>query len=297
MQSIVIQLQADCLNSEIHLTDLLRKALVVSFKLKLDDFKQWCELELNGYTDIKTVPAYRSIEGVIKVHNPYHGWQPVLFQDSKTQNYLSKRKVTQSIPELEDVAKGRTPKSLLHMPFSPEVLNQFFAGEQLDLGLIPCVIINPAEIVGIMDTVRNAILQWTLKLEEKGILGEGLTFSAKDIQHAAATPEIRINNFQGILGNVIHSNVSQDMAISISKGDVGALCLFFASKGINEIDLQDLRVAIQQDPQPTSDKSLGSKVSSWIARMVGKAATGAWDITIGAAGTLLAEAIKRYYGL
>jgi hypothetical protein len=37
MSSLVLQLQADCLNSEISMLDVLRKALVVARKLSLAD--------------------------------------------------------------------------------------------------------------------------------------------------------------------------------------------------------------------------------------------------------------------
>jgi hypothetical protein len=37
----------------------------------------------------------------------------------------------------------------------------------------PRLHINPAEVVGIVETVRNIILNWTLKLEEEGILWRG----------------------------------------------------------------------------------------------------------------------------
>jgi hypothetical protein len=297
MQSIVLQLQADCLDHTVHPTALLRKALVVATKLKLSDFRQWCDAELNGYADMKVVPDYRRIHGEIKVHNPYHGWQPVLFQDSKTQKLLSERKLAQPISELEDVIKSHSTKSVLQMPFPPELLQKFFTGEYLELGLVPVIIVNPSELAGIMDAVRNAILQWTLKLEEQGILGEGLTFTSKEIQTAATSPNIRIDNFQGIFGNVTQSNVAQDLAMTITKGDVDAMCSLLAKKGVTETDLQELREAVQNDPAPASKKNFGKTVSGWIAKMVGKAASGAWDIGVGAAGNLLAEVIGKYYGL
>ena len=81
MTSIVLQLQADCLDNNVAVSALLRKSLVVSTKLKITDFREWCQLEINGYTDLITTPEYRKIHGEIKAHNPYYGWQPVLFED------------------------------------------------------------------------------------------------------------------------------------------------------------------------------------------------------------------------
>ena len=42
-----------------------------------------------------------------------------------------------------------------------------------------------AAISGIVDAVRNLVLDWCLQLERDGILGEGLTFNAKEKETAA----------------------------------------------------------------------------------------------------------------
>lgn len=296
IQSIVLQLQAECLDHSVHTTALLRKALVVATKLKLSDFNQWCDSELNGYRDAKSIPEYRRIHGEIKIHNPYRGWQPVIFQDSEMQQALSDRTLDQPISELEDVAKNHSTKSVLQMSFPPEVLHKYLGGKHLDLGLIPVLVVSPSELIGIMDSVRNTILQWTLRLEEQGILGEGLTFTQKEIVTASATPSIRIDNFQGILGNVSHSHVTQDLDMTVSKGDVESLSKFLTNHGVQKQDVKLLTTAIESDSAPKKKGVFGRKVSSWIAKMVEKAASGAWDVSVSAAGSLLASAIGKYYG-
>jgi hypothetical protein len=42
-------------------------------------------------------------------------------------------------------------------------------------------------------------------------------------------------------------------------------------------DIKDLKNALGKEPLPRDDKSFGPKVGAWIAKMVKKAATGAWD--------------------
>jgi hypothetical protein len=56
MTSLVEELQKDALNSSVSVLDLLRKALVVATKLNIDEFKEWIELELKGYSDKKRFP-------------------------------------------------------------------------------------------------------------------------------------------------------------------------------------------------------------------------------------------------
>ena len=59
MTSLVEELQRDALDSSVSVLDLLRKALVVATKLNIDEFKEWIELELKGYSGQETVPDYR----------------------------------------------------------------------------------------------------------------------------------------------------------------------------------------------------------------------------------------------
>ena len=68
-------------------------------------------------------------------------------------------------------------------------------------------------------------------------------------------------------------------------------------KGVTSVDISELKAAVDTDPQPVSKDAFGIKVSQWIAKMVQKAADGSWNVAVGAAGGLLAQAIAKYYGL
>ncbi len=297
MPSIVLQLQTECLDNNVAVSALLRKALVVSTKLKITDFREWCQLETNGYIDLVTTPEYRKIYGEIKAHNPYHGWQPVLFEDSDTPKLLGERKLIEPISQLEDLLHSKkTTNSLIGMPIPPEILYKIFDRHYLESGIIPKVVINPSDLVRILDIVRNTILEWTLKLEQDGILGEEMTFTPQEQEKAMLNPNIRITNFQGILGNVNQSSVMQDLSMTVKADNLDSLCSFLTDQGIEQDDLNNLRDALSIDRRPTVPGTFGEKVSAWIARMVGKAASGAWKISIGAAGSLLAKAIAQYYG-
>ena len=48
MDSLVLELQRECLAPGVSVTDLLRKALVVARKLGVKDLQSWIENELNG---------------------------------------------------------------------------------------------------------------------------------------------------------------------------------------------------------------------------------------------------------
>jgi len=99
--SIVLQLQRDSLDKSVGAADLLRKSLVVATKLKLKEFQDWIEKELNGYADEDDIPPYRTILGEVVVFNPYRGWQPVIISNPEQAERLTRRKCWQPIAEVE----------------------------------------------------------------------------------------------------------------------------------------------------------------------------------------------------
>jgi hypothetical protein len=61
-------------------------------------------------------------------------------------------------------------------------------------------------------------------------------------------------------------------------------------------DIQEIAEIVQHE-QPDPASGIPTKATNWINKMLGKALSGAWEITTHTAGALLAEIIKSYYGL
>lgn len=207
MTGLVFELQRDALNSEIKVSELLRKALVVSKKLNITEMEEWINKELNGYSDKDNIPEYRIVTGDVKFYNPVHGcWLPIFFEDTKEAEKLSKRLINQSVDVLDSLAKNNT--KIMHIPFQKNIENYLI--RKMD-ALIPfqiSLLIDKNEVIGILNTVKNKILDWSLKLEQKGILGEGMSFSEKE-KHLAQTVNYHITNN---IGNMQNSQLLQDSA-------------------------------------------------------------------------------------
>lgn len=236
MSSLVLELQRDALDPSVSVLSLLRKALVVARKLGIKEFWEWIELELNGYSNGAKIPEYRSVTGQVKAWNPYHGWVPVILLNAPDiAEAISKRYVSQPISELEQLFSSSFDRLMMTFPKSAELqLIQTFG-----LNSQPVLHIGKANISGILEASRDVILRWSLKLEEDGILGEGMTFSQQEKAVAAdhnyhifientvgekAMSNIQNNDFRsasiggGIAGrdytgDVIHNNaVRQNLA-------------------------------------------------------------------------------------
>ena len=199
MASIVIELQKEALNGAISLTDLLRKALVVARKLKIREFEDWILKELEGYSHYSEIPDYRELVGVVKGWNPTGGWQPILFQTTKDEQKATKRKLGQRIAELESLLTSQPDINAgLKIPFSPEK-QQIFC-EAIGYRTEIILSITNASLAGVLDTVRNIILNWALKLEEDGVLGEEMTFTDSE-KNEAGKHTYNVNNFYGPVTN------------------------------------------------------------------------------------------------
>jgi hypothetical protein len=97
MTSLVLELQKTSTDQSQDVVTLLRKSIMAASKLRLDNFRDWCNDEMNGY-DHRSIPPYRIVRGQLKAHNPYNGWIPVIMEDLGAQDLLSQRAILSSRP-------------------------------------------------------------------------------------------------------------------------------------------------------------------------------------------------------
>lgn len=248
------------------ISELLRRSKVVAVKLRLADFESWVEHELNGYPPEAEVPAYRKIGTNLMMKNPYHGLQPVTFTKANelTEHFASVQmresvaKVAHLVAEGEDgIQCGVSPSEL-------EVLLKISA----DFRLCPVVrVVNTTGVIGILDAVRNRILDWSLALERQGVFGEGMTFSLQEKQAAA---NVTINNYgtvETLVGKADHSAVRQGDDRSVGTTYATAVdspnAVVTAASGGSAVH-QRIEIAIAQQ----RDKKLGAALQE-IAKAIG----------------------------
>lgn len=181
VSSLVLELQADALDPSVSVLNLLRKALVVAKKLGVQEFQTWVELELDGY-DITSIPEYRSICGQLRAWNRYQGWQPIATNSRDLEDFyesVCNCSIHQPISELVALSTSENDELRIQLPFQTESFLVRTVGTSVKIG------ISRASIQAIVEAVRDVILRWALKLEEDGIIGEGITFSREEKQIAA----------------------------------------------------------------------------------------------------------------
>jgi hypothetical protein len=96
-------------------------------------------------------------------------------------------------------------------------------------------------------------------------------------------------------------NIGDNNSITITKtkikqGDFGDLENLLLKHGVENKDIKELEEIIRSDNPDMERKKFGDGVSKWIVNMLSKASLNIWNIGIGAAGSLLAQALNSYYG-
>lgn len=210
MTSIVLDLQKEILSPNCDIVNVLRKAHLIAVKLKLSDFDQWIQYELNGYTDKESCPEYRKVRGTLKYFNQYYGWYPIIIPNNEIEKIICERKMTNSISEI--VSLSDSSENDLIAELSGE--ESAFLDKNCNM-LIPqryALHISSTAVKDIEEKVKNTILEWTLKLEEEGIIGENMMFSDKEKDCATNIPQT-VNNYYGPT-SVINSSSGNAQIVS-----------------------------------------------------------------------------------
>ena len=188
MSSIVLELQGDVMSPDCNILNLLRKAHLIATKLNLEEFDKWVLCELNGYTNKDSVPEYRYISGSLKEHIAYIGWQDI--DDKQIEELYDKIAIRDSLSRLIQINE----KSFL-VKFDTSINSKIDSlRKTTETKYSLCCKVS--QIGLIIESVKNTILDWTLRLEKEGILGEEMQFNSEEKESAKQIPQT-VNNYFG----------------------------------------------------------------------------------------------------
>jgi len=269
MASLVEELQRDALNPQVRVSDLLRKAKAIAHKLDLPDLAVWVENELNGYPDTNT-PKYRVFRGRLQLRHPLHGgWESVPFSDAEDEEAFARLPLRQKVAEIEDLIVRSTSGEMM-IPLSSQAKQAL--AEVVGINTDFRVLASATDLAGILDAVRNALLDWSLKLEKAGIKGEGMSFSTGE-REKAHEPQViynigTIGTFTGNMGsgsgtfsvdgNLVNSEARADIQRLVDQVEVNKAALKLPAMREKELDtaLAGLRAEIG-NAQPNGGKVRG----------------------------------------
>ncbi|MES0023140.1 MULTISPECIES: hypothetical protein [unclassified Mesorhizobium] len=284
MAGLVEEIQRDALNPNIPVSNLLRKVKVAAAKLKLDKVEDWVEHELNGYGGVE-LPDYRILYGRPQAFNPYNGWIPIIMDNQKDNDLMSRCETRQSLSSLEDTISRSTGH--VEMPYSPDMISSLNRDMSVKFGRM-AVHLSISQVQSVVDSVRNLILDWAIGLEKAGISGEGFSFNDSErtlAKEAAVT--YNINSIGTFAGNMGTGNTAGDISVTVSSTSQILEIVRKIRESVSDLeragaDVPSLSRALESiEGEVTNERRNGGRLKALLSD--------AREALVGAAGNLTAE--------
>jgi hypothetical protein len=298
----------ELINIDKSISSPLLKTKVLASRLQNEILLDWVSNELKGYDTSGELPDYRkysgNITGTYIIGQMKYSDQPIPTVGLKRElaEKLRSMDFYQSISSIETL-KGENKSGILEHTF-PAELTGLIEENWRKMGnpylqLVNCKkTISCNAVVEILAFVRNTLLDFMLKIDsEFGDITEIEELKTKKEEIATIMNHTIINNTGN--NNIVNTGEKAKIKsnITISKGSKKELAQHLQDIGLTHDDTTELMEIIDAEEPNVKNNTFGQKVNSWTQKMLGKALDGSWNIGIGTAGNLLAEAIKNYYGI
>lgn len=291
------------MNEDGSINEALLKTKVLLYEIGQKELVSWVNSELSGYARDAELPPYRMLHTQVygTVTNGYYIYtRRILVVQHLRKKYgdlFDVAEMRQPIGVLEKIVVGSTIESAMTKQFGPQIdrlISEVYEGGYYVEGSYSYTGI--AQIRAILIEVRSRLLDFILALR-----GEiGTTASNDDIRERTNNLDIPGMFGKAVFGDnttiVVGSHNHQQVTNTLIKHNAKALADELRKHGVNEEDIEALDVAIKEDPAPVVAGHYGPAVQSWMKRMLCKAVDTSWDVSVGAAGSLLATALQKYYG-
>lgn len=281
------------------LASALLKTKVLLRRLGHPELEPWVSDELTGYPREGRVPDYRIVgthlTGTVEtVAQRRTGVTlPTMHLSTALRERLCTEHLGHSVAALEGFAAAKD--GTVVSPVPPELygtLSEAYSSGQITSARS---VISSTQIAGVLTEIRSRLLDFLLNLQDT--MGDVPEEDMKKAAEAINAREMFNHSIFGPNTTIVVGSHNQTTVSNVAKGDLAGLHKALAAEGVARDDLAALTDAIDKDGAlPQQTRAFGPRVGAWIGGMVQKAATGAWQISIGAAGNLLATAIGAYYG-
>ena len=304
--SLLREIQAAAVDDKISLAVVLRKCTVLAARLGHKEFAEWVQKELNGYENNEDLPSYRVVNCHARGHfsGPFgSGLQnasiPSACLPEDLRHWAEKVFLNGGVSSYEALAN--TQESTFSLPWPPNLTmalqrTRIYKGLVLGEGWqeIPA-----GALVALLDTVRNKILDFALRIEAKdpeaGEAALGMPVLPEETVNQIYHTVIYAESSPVAIGGREFSQSVQNQVIA---SDVESLKRYLSQQlGVPDEDLLTLEDALSKDGKPDDSEALGPRVADWIGKMTTKTLSGAWKVSTSVAADLLKKAVLAYYGI
>lgn len=215
MENLISDLQKDLINGVDDL-QILRKALILSKQLNLDEFTNLINNELNGYDESDDLPDYRILECTLMGDTDFKRYIPTEVEGLPEESYdlLHTIYLYESIPEIIDLTNSGYPFIMKTLDYR---IQKPILESNSDLVRIyrACPM---HKLKSVISNVKNIILEWSIELNNEN------SCSNDDI--------IKRNDSHVLINHVDNLNIM---------GDNAQITNIFASKEEIQDNLNDMQ--------------------------------------------------------
>lgn len=293
---LIESLQNDILEQNTELSSILRKAKVLASKLNNIEIKTWVDLELNGYQNEEELPEYRKFSafnmGTFNCYDSIRNNIPISvinIPDEKIRNYLNENNIPFGVKNLESTIE--TGEKELKRPWPAEAICIYnlcnFSQSCTCIAAWRAIPIGQYE--QILENIRNRLLEFLLKLQEKYPEIKELSNDTPKI------PEREIAQIFNttILGGQCFIGSNFDNCHIVQQNDLTSLLNYLKKNGVPLTEIDDLKISIQKDENEGKSKEIGENVKKWISNLSRKVLDKTLDVSL----DVIKMAIFAYYGI
>ena len=295
--TLLDEIRSDLVNESANLSNTLRKAKILARAIGLPEFMEWVDFELSGYPDRDIVPSYR------RFRPTNLGTFAGPFQSGVNNMVLPTYNLPDTVKEFAEnlfffdgVGALEAQASDSHQWKWPQEMVMLARNSvQMSGGM---VLVDahqpiPAHVIsGVLDQVKNRLLDFVLGLQESNITSEDLDNRTVETQIVRNLFHINIYGDRNIVasGEQVNQRVN-----TVQEGNIDSLLSFLREFSIDDDDLGELEDAVSSEPI-APDGSYGPKVRAWLGGMISKAASSTWNVGLQTASKVLTDALNGYYG-
>jgi predicted nucleotide-binding protein len=157
MPDPISDIQQDIANPSVPVVSLLHKAIPFASRLGDKDFVEWASRELKGYTKHDAACDYRQLKGQYIVLGADGRPIPILWQGNGMMNT---RFISLPLAEMEPLLSDDSSTYAVKIAVDPQTLESLDVEPGDTIGFS----IARATIIGLLNAIRQRVLEWTLTL-------------------------------------------------------------------------------------------------------------------------------------
>lgn len=301
-------IQKDLISDVSEIKILLKLRLLAS-QLGSVELEDWVRYESEGYPKNVPVPEYRrlGVSHTASFNGPFgSGIQNAPIPSGLIAEFAGKEWVTlelrQSIASVDELLGDPADRSRSVSLNRSDLILALQGNVYADYACNSVIgHISKSALTELKNAVRTKIIELTIAFEKSVPEAASITLGPLE----DALPIDRSDKVTSITHQVIHGNVTtintkgdhNSFQVEVRQGDSNAVSKTLVDAGIDASDAKEFASVLASERGGTPSEPLGQRAGDWLVQNLKKAATGAWNIGVSAASTVITEAAKRYYGL